>query len=45
MVQIVKDKKGKCYILSNQRCGITESIFLTKEELTEAKEIIEREFK
>lgn len=43
MVQITKDKKGKCYIVSHKRCGITESLFLTKEELYEVANIVMRD--
>ena len=32
-LQLEKDKKGKCYILSHKRCGITECIWLTSDEL------------
>jgi hypothetical protein len=39
-VKVEKDKKGKCYIVSHKRCGITESIFLTKEELIALREQI-----
>lgn len=42
MVQIIKDKKGACYILSHKRCGFTECIFLTKEELLEVSDLIKK---
>lgn len=32
-LQLNKDKKGKCYVLSHKRCGITECIWLTDGEL------------
>lgn len=32
-LQLKQDKKGKCYILSHKRCGITECIWLTSDEL------------
>ena len=34
-ISLKKDSKGPCWILSHKRCGITESIFLTEEELRE----------
>lgn len=33
-----KDSKGPCWILSHERCGITESIFVTEDELVELRE-------
>lgn len=33
MVQVFKDSKGACYIVSHNRCGVTECLFLTKDEL------------
>lgn len=32
-VSIKADKMGKAYVVSNKRCGITECIFLTADEL------------
>ena len=32
-VELKKDKKGACYILSHMRCGFTECLFLTEAEL------------
>lgn len=32
-MDVKKDKKGPCWIISHQRCGVTESIFVTDEEL------------
>ena len=40
MIGLKKDKKGPCWILSHQRCGITESIFITEEELYELCKIL-----
>ena len=39
-VSLRKDRKGSCYILSHRRCGITESMFLTDDELLELSELI-----
>lgn len=30
---IEKDKKGDCWIISHKRCGVTEQLFVTIEEL------------
>lgn len=35
-----KDRKGPCWILSHQRCGITESMFLTDDEVDELLDLI-----
>lgn len=35
MVEVTKDKKGKCWIVGHKRCGYHEQIFLTDEELAE----------
>lgn len=35
MVEITKDKKGKCWIVSHKRCGCHEQIFLTPEGLAD----------
>lgn len=32
-MELKKDSKGPCWILSHKRCGITESMFLTPEEI------------
>ena len=32
-MNLVKDKKGPCWILSHKRCGVTESLFLTFDEM------------
>lgn len=42
MVNIVKDKKGPCYIVSHQRCGMTENIFLTMDELQEIAKFVHK---
>ena len=34
-VSIVKDRKGRCWYLSHRRCGVTEGIFVTQDELLE----------
>ena len=39
-LQLRKDKKGQAYILSHKRCGITECIWLTEEELQQLKEML-----
>lgn len=39
-LQLTKDKKGKCYVLSHRRCGFTESIWLTVEELKQLKAML-----
>ena len=39
-LQLNKDKKGKAYILSHKRCGITECIWLTTDELQQLKEML-----
>ena len=36
-VSVKKDKKGKCYFVSHRRCGVTEGVFLTMDELIELK--------
>lgn len=36
-LRIQKDRKGKCYILSHKRCGVTECLFLTEDELIALK--------
>lgn len=38
MISLVKDRKGPCWILGNKRCGITQTIFLTPDEITELRE-------
>lgn len=34
-LRIDKDKKGKCFILSHKRCGVTESVWLDEDEILE----------
>lgn len=34
-MKIVKDSKGPCYIISHKRNGITECMFVTRDELAE----------
>ena len=41
MVSLDRDRKGSCWILSHKRCGITESIFLTEEEISELHKILD----
>lgn len=39
-LQLNKDKKGKCYVLSHKRFGITECIWLTDDELQQLKTML-----
>ena len=39
-LNIKKDKKGNAYILSHKRCGITEAIWLTPEEIDQLREML-----
>lgn len=39
-VTVNKDRKGRCWYVSHKRCGITEGIFLTPEEMLELKDIL-----
>ena len=39
-VSLKKDGKGPCWIMSHHRCGITETVFLTEEELMELRVLI-----
>lgn len=32
-MKVEKDSKGDCWIISHRRCGVTECIFVTIEEL------------
>jgi hypothetical protein len=41
-VSVSKDNKGLCYFLSHKRCGMTEGVFLTLDELKELKEILNK---
>ena len=36
-VSVKKDRKGPCYFVSHKRCGITEGIWLTPEEIRELR--------
>lgn len=38
MVEVEKDKKGNCLIISHLRCGYHESIFFTPAELKELRD-------
>ena len=40
MVTLKKDSKGPCMVLSHKRCGITETVFLTEEEVMELGRLI-----
>ena len=40
MMTIKRDRKGPCWILSHQRCGVTESMFLTDDEVDELLDLI-----
>lgn len=40
-MDLSKDKKGSCYILSHKRCGYHESMFITLAELFELREKID----
>ena len=40
MIELKKDRKGPCWILSHKRCGITETVFLTEEEVIMLRDII-----
>ena len=41
-VRVTKDRKGSAYIVSHKRCGITECVFLTADELRELYEILRK---
>lgn len=43
-MELSKDGKGSCYILSHERCGYHESIFVTLDELRELQSLLFREF-
>jgi hypothetical protein len=47
MVSVTKDRKGNCWFISHRRCGVTEGIFVTPEELVELsgelRKVIEEE--
>ena len=38
MVEVTKDKKGSCTIVSHLRCGYHEQIWLTTDELRELRD-------
>ena len=39
-LQVKKDKKGDCYILSHKRCGYTECIWLTPQEIEQLRQML-----
>lgn len=39
-ISLKRDGKGPCWILSHKRCGITETAFLTNEEVVELRDLI-----
>ncbi len=41
-IAVRKDSKGSAYIISHKRCGVTECMFVTLQELEELKEQIEK---
>lgn len=43
-VVLKKDSKGPCWILSHERCGITEAIFLTDDEISELRDILQSRY-
>ena len=40
-LSIRKDQKGPSYFVSHKRCGMTEGLWLTYEELVELKRLLE----
>jgi hypothetical protein len=42
MASVVKDSKGPSYIVSTKRCGITQAIFVSPEELVEIRDQIDK---
>jgi len=38
---VKKDRKGPSYFVSHRRCGITEGMWLTLDELQELKKLLE----
>ena len=40
MASVVKDKKGATYFVSHRRCGVTEGLFLSLDELLEIRDQI-----
>ena len=43
-IAVRKDSKGPTYIISHVRCGVTECLFLTLDELSDLSEEIRRTF-
>ena len=43
-ITVSKDSKGSTYIISHVRCGVTECLFLTLEELSDLSKEIRRTF-
>lgn len=43
-ITVRKDSKGPTYIISHERCGVTECLFLTVDELLELSKEIRRTF-
>jgi len=41
-IAVRKDSKGSAYIISHKRCGVTECLFVSRKELEELKEQIEK---
>lgn len=39
-LRLTKDKKGSTFILSHRRCGITECIWFTEDELQQLKTML-----
>ena len=43
-ITVRKDRKGPPYIISHVRCGVTEWLFLTLDELLDLSKVIRRTF-
>ena len=41
-IAVRKDSKGSAYIISHKRCGVTECLFVSRKELGELKDQIEK---
>lgn len=39
-MKLERDRKGRCWVVSHRRCGVTEYLFLTPEELQELGTLI-----
>ena len=39
-VSIKKDRKGPCFFVSHKRCGITEGVYFTLDELREIGKLL-----